>query len=82
MHPYSVHRANPFHKLPSRYDWKDLKDLVRPKASHSIWTDVAINFRDQPCYRKGCVKLKLAKEAAAAYSKLSSRPQDCLNSHT
>ena len=70
-------QADSCNKLPPGYTWQNLKDLVRPKASHSVWTDVAINFRSQPSSQKGYVKLKLRDETAAAYSERIGNANGC-----
>lgn len=62
-----------FHiKLPKRYTWQDLKDLVRREAAHGIWTEMAY-YRNGQSGETGWARLQRRDEAARLYSETISR---------
>ena len=54
-------------KLPERYTWQDLKDLVRNEAAHGIWTEMA-NVANGQTGETGWARVKRKEEARRLYS--------------
>lgn len=52
-------------KLPKRYTWKDLKDLIRPQARHGIWAV----YPYERTAGTGSARVKLKDEADRLYRK-------------
>ena len=62
--------ANRGQQLPSGYTWQDLKDLIRPTATHGVWTRTPMNelySRSQRAGQDGCVRMTKWSEAKATY---------------
>jgi hypothetical protein len=58
-------------KLPRRYTWQDLKDLVRKEAAHGIWTEMAF-FSNGQSGETGWARVQRDEEASRLYSKSGS----------
>ncbi|KAF2169595.1 hypothetical protein M409DRAFT_20008 [Zasmidium cellare ATCC 36951] len=52
--------------LPKRYTWQDLKDLIRCKANHGIWTEITLWPNGQPS-GKGHARVQRQDEAYKLY---------------
>jgi hypothetical protein len=61
-------------KLPKRYTWQDLKDLVRNEAAHGIWTEMALTANGQTG-ETGWARVKRSEEARRLYCKLEIQQQ-------
>jgi len=61
-------------KLPERYTWQDLKDLVRNEAAHGIWTEMASTANGQTG-QTGWARVKRDEEAKRLYCKLAIQQQ-------
>jgi hypothetical protein len=62
-------------KLPKRYTWQDLKDLVRKEAAHGIWTEMAF-FSNGQTGETGWARVQRSEEASRLYSKSGMRQRD------
>ena len=54
-------------KLPKRFTWQDLKDLVRKEAAHGIWTEMAY-FSNGQTGETGWARVQRQEEARRLYS--------------
>jgi hypothetical protein len=61
-------------KLPERYTWQDLKDLVRNEAAHGIWTEMA-SLPNGQTGKTGWARVKRREEARRLYCKLEMQQQ-------
>ncbi|KAK4611872.1 hypothetical protein CLAFUW4_12858 [Fulvia fulva] len=64
--PFFVHIEN----LPDRYTWQDLKDMIRRRAAHGVWTDMAVLPNGQPG-GKGYARIQRSNEASDLYKYLT-----------
>jgi hypothetical protein len=62
-------------KLPKRYTWQDLKDLVRKEAARGIWTEMAF-FSNGQTGETGWARVQRSEEASRLYSKSGMRQRD------